>query len=135
MNEWEPIDLNTNRVKYWDGATNRFSRYLAYFMKCVELINQGKYILAFLGLGVFKSDIVISGWTLLLGGLIAIPIMIIIGRWYMQKAQKTMEFVNMLTGSVTGYDSYNMQVETVKLLRKIAEKQVSHINSPNSNTL
>lgn len=122
MSEFQPIDLNENRVKYWDGTTNRFARYLAYLLKCVDLVNQGKYILAFMGLGVFKSDLVISWWVIILLGIIAVPLMILIGRWYMHKAQKTMEFVNQMMGTVTGYQGFNMQVRQVELLEQILDE-------------
>lgn len=134
MSEFKKINLNENRVKYWDGTTNLLARYLAYFLKCVDLINQGKYILAFAGLGVFKSDVVISFWYLIAGGLVAVPLMIIIGRWYMHKAQKTMEFVNQLLGTVTGYDTYNMQVKQLELLEEISKKLHENISNRTINT-
>lgn len=128
--EYEKIDSSTEILRrYWDGPTNMFSRYYTYFQRCLTLFNEGKYLLGLIGLGIWKSTIVIPGWALILGTIVGFPLMIAIGRWHLFRVQKATEFINAQHGSITGYNSYNMQIdnlnqneEIIRLLKKLTHE-------------
>lgn len=123
MDEFEPITYSQEYLtQYWQGPTNMFARYFTYLQRCIGLFNEAKYFIALFGLGVFKSDIVIPWWILILGGLGALPLMIVVGRWHLFKVQKATEFINTQHGSVTGFGMYNMNIQILKTLKEINSK-------------
>ena len=115
MSDFKPIQFDGETLRqYWEGPGNVFVRYFSYFQRGVSLANEVKYLVALFGIGLFTSDFQIPGWLMVVAGLVAIPILTLIGRWHMFKAQKALEFITVQHGSVTKYQGYNMQCRQVE---------------------
>ena len=122
MNQFKPIEFNEEFAnKYWEGPTNMFARYFTYFQRFIGLCNEAKYLLGLFGLGFWKSDLVIPGWVLIIGGLAIIPIGIAIGRWHLFWVQKATEFINTQHGTVNGFNGFNIQVAILNVLMEIKD--------------
>lgn len=106
---------------YWDGPSNVIARYYAYLQRGFGFVNEAKnYFLIFFGILWTNKVISFFGYTIgtqwiVLGGIIGIPCLVIVGRWQLFKAAKAVEFIGNRHGSVTGYNSYNMTIETLEV--------------------
>ena len=116
--DWTPEYLD----QYWNGTENWLVRQWTYFFNGINVVNQGKYLIGLLGLGIFKSDIVFTWYLLTLGVIIATPIITIVGRWDLFKATKARQFIQGQHGSITQFQSHNMNVTQTALLAALAEK-------------
>lgn len=108
--------------EYWEGPSNRFVRYWTYFREGLGLLNEGKYILGLLGLGIFKSDIIFTWQILLSGIIIGVPILCLAGRWNLFHANKARQFITGQHGTLTRFQSHNMQVMQTEVMGAIAIK-------------
>ena len=108
--------------QYWNGPENWFVRIWTYFFNGINVINQGKYLIGLLGLGIFKSDVTFTWQMLALGVIIGTPIIIIVGRWDMFKATKARQFIQGQHGSITQFQNHNMAVVQTALMAEIAIK-------------
>lgn len=129
MSQFKFIDSSIENLrKYWDGPSNRFSRYFTYWQRGMGWLNEARLYLYLLGGGIFASEFIeVFGYKIpveliMIGAALGIPIIVLIGRWDLFKLNKAREFINSQYGSVIGYNNYNMQVLQVHLLEKIAEK-------------
>ena len=130
---FKPIEFNEENLrKYWDGPSNVFARYYTYLQRGLGLLNEAKnYILMLFGTywTVKTADywvpLGIPDSTLVLGlGIVAsvgIVCLIIAGRWDLFKLSKAREFASTQHGTVTRYDSYNMNVRNIEQNDKIIE--------------
>lgn len=105
---------------YWDGPENVFNRYFTYLREGVSLLNEGKYLMGMLGLGILNSDIVFSWWMLLVGVLVGVPIVCFIGRWNIFRGNKSRQYISNQHGGVVQWQGHNMVVAQVELLELIA---------------
>ena len=134
MSDFKPITFSGETLrKFWDGPSNRFSRYYTYLQKGFGLFNETKnYILLLFGTywTVKTSDHWISfgihdGWlaiSLGIASIIGLGILLMAGRWDLFKLSKSREFAMVQHGSVTQYNQYNMQVFNIALMEAIAKK-------------
>src|SRR3990167_11012826 len=123
MSEFKPITFTEEYAnQYWEGPSNRFSRYATYWQRGLGWANEAKYVLAFLGLGIFKSDLVFPVWVLVVGGFFGMIVLILVGRWDLHKFSKAREFINGMNGSITGFKGYNMQVKMVEQNEEIIKQ-------------
>ena len=123
LKEFQRVQFDEKYARqYWEGPQNLFIRIYAYFREGVGLINEGKYILAFLGLGVFKSDILFQWWMLTAGVIIGVPVLILVGRWDLYRANKARQFITTVHGSVTQWQGHNMAVEQTRMMAEILEE-------------
>src|SRR3990167_6825483 len=124
MFEFKQVTLSGSFIdEYWDGKINFLARQYAYVERGLSLANQGKYLAALFGLGVFKSDVVIEGWMLIAGGILTFPLLALIGRWHMFRVSKAQQVLTSKHESLLGFQGHNMQVLSTALLYAIAEKQ------------
>ena len=107
--------------EFWEGKTNILVRLWTYAKRGLDIVNDFKY----LGAGIFASyytlKLVNPIWMVMMF-VVALPILILIGRWHLFRASKTQEFVTTVKGSVLGYDSFNIQVEILEKLEEINKK-------------
>lgn len=121
--EFKKIDASSEYLRqYWDGAANMLVRYKTYFFDGLNLVNEGKYLIGLLGLGIFKSDIVLKWQVLLVGLVIGLPIITLVGRWNLFFANKARQFITKQHGDIAQFQGHNMQVTQIALLAAIAEK-------------
>ena len=108
--------------EYWDGLENMFVRYWTYFMDGLNVINEAKYLLGLLGIGLFKSDIVFTWQVLVLVVVVGFSVVCLIGRWNIFRANKAKQYIAGQHGSLTQFQAHNMNVTQTFLLAAIAEK-------------
>lgn len=122
MDEPETIEkITANMPKYWDGTSNRLVRYWVYLDRGLSLVNQARYlILGILGLyAVLKlTD---PAWMAVMF-VVSVPSLIVMGRWHLYRVSKPQEFINNTRGSIVGYRSYNLSIETLETLKQIRDK-------------
>lgn len=107
--------------EYWEGNENILVRLWTYLYRGLDFINQGRYliigILGIYALLKFTNPLWMAGMFI-----IAVPILIVLGRWHLYRVSKVQEFVTTIKGSVLGYNSYNVSVEGVELLQGILQE-------------
>lgn len=121
--EFKKVDGSAEYLRqYWDGWSNILVRYWTYFMNGVNVVNEWKYIFVLLGVGVFKSDLVLPWYVLVVGIVIGVPTICLIGRWNIFHANKAKQFIDTNHGNITQFQSHNMQVVRTAMTVAIAEK-------------
>ena len=111
---------------YWEGKENILIRLWVYAQRGLGIINEFKYLVA----GIMAGYVILkftNPWWMLLIGFISLPFIIILGRWQLHKVSKVSEWVGTQYGSVLKYNSYNLQIETVELLKSI-DKKLAQLN-------
>lgn len=104
--------------KYWEGRENFIVRYYVYAKNGLNAVNDLKYLVA----GIVAFYVVLkldNPWWMLGIGLVSIPLLIVVGRWQLYRANKIQEYINTTRGSVLGYNGYNMQIDTLETLKLI----------------
>ena len=111
--------------KYWEGRENFFIRYFTYMERGLGVFNQFKYYIAlpyatYYTFEFMKDYAGALFWIplMILGGL---PILVIIGRYQLQKMNKTTEYVNTISGSIFQYKPMQLSIEQVQLLTEIRD--------------
>lgn len=129
MNEFKQVKFNQEFAeKYFDGPSNRFARYFIYWQRGIGWLNEGRLYFYLIGGGVLTSKFIeVFGYRIpvelvIVGAVIAIPVIVFVGRWDLYKINKAREYVTQLHGSVTRYDSFNMAVLNIALMEAIAKK-------------
>ncbi len=112
---------------YWEGRSNIFVRLITYAKIGVNQVNDYKYIGAAI-FGVYYALKLSNPWWLLLMGLVSLPLLILLGRWWLYRGAKASEFVTTQKGSVLKYDAYNIQVEILEELKRLNNKTLLHKN-------
>ena len=121
--DFKPITFTEEYAKkYWDGWQNFLVRQWTYFREGVNVGNEMKYLLATYIFSLWKSDVTIPGWILLWGGLLAVPIIIRVGRWNLIKANLSRQYFLTIQGSLTQFQGHNMSVFQVLLFIEMAKK-------------
>lgn len=135
MSDFEPIDHEKSRIAYWTGRKNRIVRYWTYLERGFDLINKGRYFILAI-FGVYIALKLINPLWLVLMFIVGIPVMILIGRYYLHRVVKVQEWVNVTFGSVLGFNQYNIEVrqmelleKQVELLEKIEKKLDNHLST------
>lgn len=126
MNGYTKITLDNDFTqKYWMGPGNLVARYYAYLQKGFELVNQSKnyFFILFGGYWTVRS-VEVLGYKLnadaiLILGLLGLPILAVVGRWYLFRASKSIEYIIAQHGTVTQYNSYNLQIDILNELEKL----------------
>lgn len=105
------------RPEYWEGKQNLLVRLWIYLHRGLDFVNQGRYwIIGTIGLyAVLKLT---NPFWIIVMFLITTPLLIVAGRWHLQRVAKVQEFITTIKASVLGYSSYNVAVETMRLLEK-----------------
>lgn len=129
MSEFKPIDLSAENLRmYWEGASNRFVRYLIYASRGFGRFNEiSKYLQIVIGVVLTNKFVTFLGYKIeptwiVIASLVGIPVIMAIGRWDLFKAQKATEFINQQKASITGYNSYNMQIKQLEILEEILKE-------------
>lgn len=116
------------RHRYWDGRANLLVRYWTYLRGGLGLVNEAKnYLLLVFGSFWTAKVIVIAGYSInpnwtIAAGFIGVPCLIWIGRWQLYKANKTQEYMTQNVATITGYNSYNMAIDTLEVNKQQNEK-------------
>lgn len=125
-NEFTPIQESGELLnEYWEGKSNTFVRYYAYAQRGIGLLNEFKYYFIFLFSGYWTvkfTEIVgirINPAWVVVAGVLGIPVLILIGRWHLYKAQKPIEYVTTMNGSIQKFGMYNMGVRQIELLEDL----------------
>jgi hypothetical protein len=111
--------------KYWEGKENFFIRYFTYMERGLGVFNQFKYYIALPFATYYTFEFMKAYGSLfwiplmIIGGL---PILIIVGRYQLQKMNKTTDYVNTITGSIFQYKPMQMSIEQVKYLKEIRDE-------------
>lgn|SRR3990167_842319 len=108
--------------KYWDGRVNMLARFWAYYERGLSLANQGKYVIGIFGLGIFKSDLVVEGWMLIVSGLLQFPILALMGRWHIYRVSKAVQVMTSRHEALLGFNGYNLQIYQAAVVAAMAEK-------------
>ena len=107
--------------EYWEGNQNIVNRYWTYLKKGLDLITEARYLIISIlgGYAVLKftNPLWLVGMFL-----VSIPILIVVGRWYLIKVSKAQEFVTTVKGSVLGYKPYNLTLKQTELLEEILKE-------------
>lgn len=121
MNKFKPVEFSDEYIqRYWEGPSNAVARYYTYLQRGFGIVNESKnYFLIIFGSFWTAKAISILGVTVppelfLIAGAVGIPILVLVGRWHLFKASKSIEFMTALHGSVTGYQGFNIQVRQVE---------------------
>ncbi len=129
MQNPRPITFTPEYIqKYWEGPQNIVVRYYAYLQRGFGLVNEAKnYIFIMFGSYWTVKSISLLGFSLdpawiIVAGILGLPVLVFLGRWYLFKAQKSAEYINTQHGSLTGFNPYNMQILQIALLTGIAKK-------------
>lgn len=134
MGEFKPITFSEEFIqRYYEGPSNRFARYFTYLQRGFGLFNEAKnYILILLGtywtiktmdywMKLRLSDVwLVIGLSII--ALIGMALLLVIGRWDVQKVSKAREYMLTNESSITQYQGFNMQVRMVELLEQLNEK-------------
>ena len=119
----ERIDL---LAKYYEGGSNKFTRYWMYFRMANGAVNEFKsYFYVLTGIYVatpyLQSHILLA--TVVLGVLvtISVPLMIVFGHWLLHKASPATEYASTVKGTVYGFDGVEAAIRTAKNTDKIVE--------------
>ena len=109
----------------WEGRQNVFNRYWTYLKKGLDLITEARYLIISILGGYAVLKLTNPLWLVSMF-MVSIPILIIVGRWYLIKVSKAQEFVTTVKGTVLGYRPYNLTVEQNQLLKQILKELKSH---------
>lgn len=141
MSEFRKITFSDEWAnRYWEGASNRFSRYYTYLQRGFNLVNEAKnYFLLLLStywtiklMDWWKNTgytdiILVAGFVVL--AIIGIVILIVVGRWELYRLSQAREFATTINGTIVGFNGYNVAVtnlgiqeEILKNLKEISEK-------------
>lgn len=121
-------DSQENLRRYWEGPSNRFARYFTYWQRGMGWLNEGRLYFYLIGGGVLTSKfITVFGYAIpvewvMIGAAIAIPLIILVGRWDLFTLNKGRQFANTQHGDLTKFQSHNMQVAQTAILAALAEK-------------
>jgi hypothetical protein len=107
--------------EFWEGNQNVLIRIWTYIKVGLDQVNNFKYVAAFI-FGIYLT-LKFSNYLWLAGMfLISVPILALLGHWWLYKGSRTSEYVMNTKGTVVGYQNYNAQIETIELLKKILKK-------------
>lgn len=119
--------------EYWEGGKNILIRVWTYIKVACNQADDLKYVAASI-FGVYLLIKLNNIIWLIVMFVASLPLLAILGRWWLYKGAKTSEFVTATKGSVIGYRSYNLQVRQVELLEqilaKLNEKRSSQTKDP-----
>lgn len=104
--------------EYWEGNQNIINRYWTYLKKGLDLITEARYLIISILGGYAVLKLTNPLWLVAMF-VVSIPILTVVGRWYLIKVSKAQEFVTTVKGSVLGYKPYNLAVKQTELLEKI----------------
>ena len=111
-----------NLKKYWDGWVNKLVRYWFYLLKGLDAINQFKYLLgaiiALCWMYNLKHPIYI-----ITAFVICIPILTLIGYYYVHYVGKVIDFLSIEFSSHWGRYSFELQERMVKAMEKLADEK------------
>lgn len=113
--------IEDQQPAFWEGRSNIFVRLITYAKIGVNQINDYKYIGAAI-FGVYYTFKLSNPIWLIVMGLVSLPLIILLGRWWLYKGSKASEFVTTQKGSVLGYNQFNAQVKIIELLEEIKNK-------------
>ena len=103
---------------YWEGKQNIVNRYWTYLKKGLDLITEARYLIISILGGYAVLKLTDPLWLVAMFG-VSIPILTVVGRWYLIHVSKAQEFVTTVKGSVLGYKPYNISVENLEIQREI----------------
>lgn len=121
MSKFEKMEQGKHREIYWIGHQNKLIRYWIYALRGLQMINEFKYLIAGLISGYVILKLTNPMWMVVIG-VACLPVLIVLGRWQLKKAQKVDQLVSTELGSVLKFNSYNIQVETLEILEEISKK-------------
>ncbi len=133
MSDFKPIIFSGESMrKYWEGPSNKFSRYFTYIQGGFGLFNDVfKYIAtAFTAYWTIRSAdywlaLGISDLWLTLGMVIiffiGVGVLGLLGRWQLYKLSKAKEFATTKEGTINGFNAYNINVLQVALIEAMAK--------------
>ncbi len=108
---------------HWEGKQNYFIRYWVYLDNGLEVFNKFKYYIGFpLAAGALLPFL--EGKFAWLVGLtiLGLPILIVVGRYKLQKVDKTMQYVQTISGNLFQFKPMELSLEQVDLLKDIRDK-------------
>jgi hypothetical protein len=113
------LNKEENLKKYWDGLPNKLIRYWFYLLRGLDAFNQFKYligaIIALCWMYNLKHPVyVITSF------LICIPILIVIGYYYVHYVGKVIEWLGVEFSSHWGRYSFDLQERIAKAVEKLA---------------
>lgn len=113
--------IEDHQPALWQGKQNILIRLFTYAKVGLQQVNDYKYIGAAI-FGIYYT-LKLHHWIwLVVMGVVSVPILILLGRWWLYKGSKASEFVTTQKGSVLGYNQYNIAVRTMELLESIDKK-------------
>lgn len=120
MTEYKKI-TDEQAPLYWDGMSNWVARNYAFLQQGYSFVNEAKnYIMIIFGAALTNKVATFFGFQIepiwfLYAGIIGLPCLMVAGRWRLYRANKAVDFIINRHGSVTGYSSFNMQVDVVNM--------------------
>ena len=103
---------------YWEGNSNLLIRTWTYIKVGLQQANDYKYVAAAI-FGIYYTLKLANPIWIGVMFIVSLPLLAVLGRWWLYRGQKTSEFVTTTKGSVLGYNSYNIQIQQNELLEEI----------------
>lgn len=113
---FEPI--NDGRPEFWEGAQNVAIRMWTYILTGLAQVNNYKYVAAAI-FGIYYTLKLVNPIWIGVMFIVSMPLLAVLGRWWLYKGAKTSEYVTTNKGSVIGYRGFNMGVRQIELLEQI----------------
>lgn len=110
--------IEDHSPEFWEGKENIFVRLLTYSKVGVNQLNDYKYVGATI-FGLYYTFKLENPIWLFVMVIISLPLILLLGRWWLHKGAKSSEYVTTQKGTVLGYGAYNAQIEIVDRLDEI----------------
>jgi hypothetical protein len=107
--------------EFWEGGKNIAIRAWTYVLVGLGQVNNYKYVAAAI-FGIYYTLKLVSPIWIAIMFVVSLPLLALLGHWWLYKGSKTSEFVSTNKGSVVGYSGYNAQIRTIELLEELIKE-------------
>jgi hypothetical protein len=114
-------ETETPQIEYWHGNKNKFIRWYYYLNTGLGLVNDWKYIAAFI-LGLYYTLKLVQPMIMVVIFLVVVPILMFIGWLKVNHIAKPYDWYGTQFTSYWAKHGYELQEDTLKVLKEINEK-------------
>lgn len=110
--------LDKNRVKYWNGSTNKLIRFYFYSQRGLALLNEGRYLV--MAVFALYYTLKLSNPIYLIGMFgVAVPVLIVLGWVQVHKVGKVVDWLSIQFSTHFGRYQYTLLEEIRDSIREL----------------